>query len=282
MTTGVIDVGGGLRGIYGAGVFDYLIDQDVKFDYCIGISAGSANIASYMAGQKGRNFVYYTEYAFRKEYMGFREFLRHHNYINMDYIYSTLSDQDGEYPLDYDKIAASGMPYRIVATDAETGEAVYFTEKDVWQDHYDVIKASCSVPVVNQPYIVNGREYFDGGLSDPIPIRKAFEEGCDKVVVILTRPRDFYRTGDKDKRMAKFFSRKYPKAAEDLVRRGDVYNWELDQALKGEKEGRVLVVAPSDISGMKTLNRNKKAIEKLYHAGYRDARTIPEFVKGNS
>ena len=50
----IIDVGGGQRGIYGAGVFDRLLDEGIEFDCCIGVSAGSANLASYLAKQKGR------------------------------------------------------------------------------------------------------------------------------------------------------------------------------------------------------------------------------------
>lgn len=67
--TGIVDVGGGLRGIYGAGIFDYCMEQGIHFDYCIGVSAGSANVCSYIAGQKGRNYQFYTDYSFRKEYM---------------------------------------------------------------------------------------------------------------------------------------------------------------------------------------------------------------------
>lgn len=67
MKTGVVDVGGGLRGVYAAGVFDYCLDQDIRFDLGIGVFAGSANVASYIAGQKKRNDSFYTEYPFRKE-----------------------------------------------------------------------------------------------------------------------------------------------------------------------------------------------------------------------
>lgn len=71
MKTGIVDVGGGLRGIYAAGVLDHCIDLDIQFDLCIGVSAGSANVTAYMSGQKGRNRQFYVEYSFRKEYMGF-------------------------------------------------------------------------------------------------------------------------------------------------------------------------------------------------------------------
>ncbi|WP_242833217.1 patatin-like phospholipase family protein [Clostridium saudiense] len=85
---GVIDVGGGLRGIYGAGVFDFCLDNNINFDYGIGVSAGSANIASFLGKQKGRNLKFYSEYIFRKEYMSFHNLFRNGSYIDLDYVYS--------------------------------------------------------------------------------------------------------------------------------------------------------------------------------------------------
>lgn len=105
--TGIVDVGGGLRGIYGAGIFDYCMEQGIHFDYCIGVSAGSANVCSYIAGQKGRNYQFYTDYSFRKEYMSMKNLLRQGSYINMDYIYGELSNTGGENPLDYEKLKES-------------------------------------------------------------------------------------------------------------------------------------------------------------------------------
>ena len=81
--------------------------RSLRFDLCIGVSAGSANIASYLAGQRGRNHTFYTEYAFRKEYMSLRNFLRKRSFVDLDYVYSTLSDAGGEYPLDYAHLAAT-------------------------------------------------------------------------------------------------------------------------------------------------------------------------------
>lgn len=101
MKTGVIDVGGGLRGIYAAGVLDYCMDHGIRFDLGVGISAGSANLASFAAGQKRRNHQFYTEYAFRKQYMSVRNFIFRRSFIDMDYVYGTLSCSNGENPLDY-------------------------------------------------------------------------------------------------------------------------------------------------------------------------------------
>ena len=129
--TGIVDVGGGLRGIYGAGIFDYCMEQGIHFDYCIGVSAGSANVCSYIAGQKGRNYQFYTDYSFRKEYMSVKNLFQKGSYINMDYIYGELSNTGGENPLDYKKIEESDVELRVVATNAVTGKPVYFDKTDM-------------------------------------------------------------------------------------------------------------------------------------------------------
>ena len=78
--TGIVDVGGGLRDSFGAGVLDLCHDEGITFDYCAGVSAGSANLASFVAGQRGRNYKFYTEYVFRKEYISLGNWIRHRNY----------------------------------------------------------------------------------------------------------------------------------------------------------------------------------------------------------
>ncbi|MGN0709040.1 MAG: patatin-like phospholipase family protein, partial [Anaerovoracaceae bacterium] len=149
--TGVVDVGGGLRGIYGAGVFDWCLQNDVRFDFNIGVSAGSANVMSYMAGQQGRNYIFYTQYSFRRDYMSFHEFIRTGNYVNLEYVFGeALSNSGGEYPLDYDTAAAevaSGRIVKIVSTDAVTGRPTYFDFSDMSRDDYGAVKASSCVPL---------------------------------------------------------------------------------------------------------------------------------------
>ena len=118
---GIVDVGGGFRGIYAAGVLDYCIEQGIPFDLGIGVSAGSANLISYMAGQNLRNFSFYADYSMRPEYMGLGNFLRRGNYIDLDYVYGTLSNSNGENPLDYDAVMRNPMEFLVVAAEAETG-----------------------------------------------------------------------------------------------------------------------------------------------------------------
>ena len=275
---GVVDVGGGERGAYGAGVFDYCMERGIDFSVCVGVSAGAANLSSYLAGQIGRNFAFYTTYSFRPEYMGVGLALQTHEYADLDYIYGTLSNSDGEYPLDYPAMVASGKQFTIVATDAETAMPVYFTLDDMAQDDYAPVKASSALPLVNRPYPVHGRPCFDGGLSDPIPVRRALEAGCEKVVVVLTLPRYYYRDPAKDARFARLIAPRYPRIAEALANRAGLYNLQLDLAKKYEREGKVLIVAPDDIGDMDTLTKDHEAIEGLYAKGMADAFAIEDFL----
>ena len=145
--TCVIDVGGGLRDIYGAGVFDTLMDQGITFDFGIGISAGAANLSSFLAGQKGRNLVYYRDYSQRPEYMSVQNVFRKKGFLDLDYIYTTLSNTDGEYPLDFPAIAANPMDFVTVTTKAVTGRPAYWRKNRYRQDDYELIKCSCALPL---------------------------------------------------------------------------------------------------------------------------------------
>lgn len=276
---GIVDVGGGFRGVYAAGVMDYCMDNHIKFDLGIGVSAGSANLISYAAGQRGRNLQFYTEYGPRKEYASIGNFLFKKSFIDMDYVYGTLSNSDGENPLDYPAAAANPMEFIAVATEAETGKPKYFNKADIKQDDYSAMKASCAIPFVCRPYDVHGTLYYDGALGDTIPVAKAFELGCDKVVLLLTLPEDTIRTADKDKKMAARIRKKYPLAAEKLEQRAEHYNEGVTLAKKLAAEGKVLIVAPDDTCGVSTLSRDADALRRLYEKGYQDGVRILTFLE---
>ena len=276
---GIVDVGGGLRDIYGAGIFDRCIEEKMTFDYCLGVSAGSANIASFLAGQRGRNFRFYVEYSRRREYMSARNFLRKRAYIDLDYVYSTLANSDGEDPLNYPALRDNPARMKIVVTDAVTGGSVYFDKSDLRQDNYDVLKLSSNLPGICPAYPFRGGMYYDGGLSDPVPVERALADGCERVAVILTRPREFVRTIGKDRYFALAVRRKYPKTAQSLLKRYEVYNRQVEFAKRLEREGRALILAPDNLFGVDTLKRDPENLKALYQKGYEDAEKLREFLR---
>lgn len=271
---GFVDMGGGMRGIYGAGVADCFLENDINFDYCIGVSAGSANIASFLAGQKGRNYKFYTEFAMRKEYMGFDSFFKNGSFFNLDYVYSVLSNSDGEYPLDYDAMMNNKSEFAVVATDAATGRAEYFYKNSFQKDNYAAIKASSCVPVANKPYFIDGKAYYDGGVSDPIPFEKAFADGCDKVVVVLTKPRDFIKKPEPMQKVMKHELSRYPNVFKAIENRHNLYNESVKKLLEYEKEGRAVILAPDTLNGMNMTTKNHKVLDEIYQKGFDDALKI--------
>ena len=279
MKTGIVDVGGGLRGVYAAGIFDRCLDLGIQFDLCIGVSAGSANVSAFLAGQRKRNYVFYTEYSFRRRYMSIENFLFKRSYLDLDYVYGTLSNSDGENPLDYQALCQNPAELVVVASNAVTGEVRYFQKQDMEQDRYDILKASSAIPFVCHPYKVYDVPYFDGALSDPVPVKKAFQEGCERVVLILSKPLGKPRTAGTDMKFADRIQRKYPLAAENLRERAERYNRSVDFARRCETQRRVLIVAPDDTCGVDTLTKNRDALKKLYEKGYQDGQSILDFVR---
>lgn len=282
MKTGMIDVGGGARGSFGCGVMDRCLDDGVHVDYGIGVSAGSANLISFFAGQRGRNLTFYSEYMFRRQYMSAANYIRHHNYIDLDYVYGVLSNEDGENPLDYEAAVRAGSQFYVVACNALTGQPRYFTFGDgLEKNHYEALKASSCVPMANHPYVVDGVPYFDGALADPVPVQKALSDGCEKIVLVLTKPKGHIEQTTAYRWSARWLDRKgYPQAAAGMRAKHLRYNAGVDLALELEKEGKALIVAPASIEGMKTLTKDKKAILDLYEQGYQEGAKIREFLAG--
>lgn len=278
MKIGIIDVGGGLKGIYSTGILDTFLERGIHFDLAIGVSAGSANLASFLAKQKGRNYVFYVDYSFRRKYMSLSNFLFHGSVVDLDYVYGTLSNSGGEYPLDYDAFCRNPTDFLAVATDATTGEARYFEKRDMKKDDYDVCKASSCLPYFFKPYFVDGIPYYDGACSDPVPLKKAFERGMDKVLVILSRPLTQRRTAESDERIARKIRKRYPLAAHGFALRAKRYNETIDKALEEEKKGRVFLLAPETTFGVGTLQRKKESLKRLYRQGREDARKAFDFL----
>lgn len=278
MKTGVVDVGGGLRGVYAAGILDSCLENGIRFDLCVGVSAGSANAASYLAGQQGRNYAFYTEYLLRARSMSFLNFLFRRSYLDLDYVYGTLSNAGGENPLDCAALRNNPAELVVVACNALTGRVQYFYKEDMAPNDYSILKASSAIPFVCHPYEVDGVPYYDGALGDPVPVEKAFQMGCDKVVLILSRPRGVFRASGQDARFADRIGRKYPLAAENLRLRAERYRAGVALAEEYEAQGSVLILAPEDTFGVDTLTRKKASLKRLYQQGREDASAIRKFL----
>lgn len=268
--TGLVVEGGGMKCAYSAGVLDAFLDLDITFDYCIGVSAGSANLASYLAGQRGRNRRFYTDHIHEPSYFGPKSLLKTGDLFGLQYIYGTLTNSDGGDPLDFPALMKNPAQYYVVATHAETGKPVYFPKKSMRQDDYRHIMASCALPALCRPIKINGQHFYDGGVSDAIPVRRAIEDGCDQVVVILSKPRDFVKKPEGHRPAYSILCRQYPETVRALNRRHLMYAKNQKDMFALEKKGRALLFCPEGGQKMSTYSMDEEAEQALYEEGLRD------------
>lgn len=273
---GFIDVGGSLRGIYTSGVYDYLMDKNIKPEYAIGVSSGSANLTAYVANERGRTARFYSEYLYENKAFGLPSLLTTGSLINIKYIYSDISKSTGKDPLDFDGLINSDSKFTIVSTVAKTGKPHYFDKSEMKRDDYSILCAASSMPILCRPVKIDGTLYCDGGVSDPIPYKKAFEDGCDRIVLCITKPVDFRKT--KLTSIAKAFIPQYPDIAALLMNMHEKYNNGVEAVMELEKQGKALIIAPDDCCGVDTAKKNYEGSLRLYEKGYKDAEKIERFL----
>lgn len=270
MKIGLVVEGGGMKCAYNAAILDAFLDHNITFAYCIGASGGSGNLASYLAGQRGRNLRFFTEHIHNPDYFGLRSFLKTGDLFGLQYIYGTLTNSMGKDPLDFPTLKNNPAEYEVVVTNALTGKAEYFGKETIVQDDYRLIMASSAIPAACRPVELNEIPYFDGGLSDAIPVSRALEKGCDRLVVILSKMRDYVRKPQGMRFLYTIRCRKYPQIISLIDHRHIAYNQNLQEVFALEREGKAFVFAPSRPIHVGTYSMNEQSERDLYALGMED------------
>ena len=278
MKTGLVLEGGALRAIFSSGVCDGLLEGGIMTDYFIGVSAGAAYGVSYLSRQPRRNLEVVTRFAPDRRYMGMRNLAdkKNQSYFGLEFSYQTIPNE--LVPFDYDAFQAYPGKAEAVVTNLNTGGADYLEIPR--QDRESlVLQATCAMPLMFPIYHINGQPYLDGGVGDAIPWRRALEQGCDRVLVVLTRPREYRRRPDKLLPLVRKKYREYPNFVAAMEQRAQVYNQdreelfraEREELFRAEREGRLLVIAPRSTLGVSRTERNTEKLRLLWAAGYQDA-----------
>ena len=268
MKTGLVLEGGALRTIFASGVCDALLDKGLPLpDYTVGVSAGIAYGVSYLSRQSRRNLKLVTTYANDRRYMGWRNMAdrRKRSYFGLKFAYETIPNQ--LLPFDYETFAAYPGTVEAVVTNLNTGKAEYLPvpRRDA---RNLLLQATCAIPMMFPIIELDSQPYLDGGCADAIPWRHAFEAGCDRVVVILTQPRDYCKEGDHTIRMIERHFRKYPDFVETMRTRSERYNTSREALFELEAQGKVLVIAPEDTLGCSRTEKDLEILRALWQSGY--------------
>lgn len=267
MKTLLILEGGGLRGIYTAGVLDAFMKNKIKVDTVIGVSAGALFGINYLSNQRGRVIRYNLDNIKNKNYMGISSLIRTGNIMNKDFCFDKLIYETD--PFDFDTFNKSKTDFYCVVTNVVTGKPEYIKIDDI-ENQLEYLRASGSMPVVSRIVHIRGKEYLDGGISDSVPIKWGLKNGYKKIIVVETRPKD-YRKKKHNNFLFKKFYKNYPKFVETYSNRYKVYNKTKEYIELLEKEKRVFVIRPSELVKISRIEKNKDKIQEMYRLGMKDA-----------
>lgn len=262
---GLVLEGGSTRGIFTAGVLDFLMEKNVEFAYVIGVSAGSCNAVDYVSKQFDRTRQCLMPEK-ENDYMTPKAILKKRSIFDMDMIFDKYPN--GIYPFGFDTYFGSETVCEIVATNARTGEAEYFTENSDRERLMQICRASCSMPLVTPMVRLEDSVYVDGGVADSVPLERTMKKGYDKIFVVLTRNSGYRKAFSPgvNKIWRRYF-RKYPKLAQALEMRYALYNRQMDMVERLEAEGKIFVIRP-EIKTISRTEHNRERLMEFYRHGY--------------
>ncbi|WP_303188514.1 patatin family protein [uncultured Clostridium sp.] len=256
--------GGTLRPIFSAGVMDALLDNNITFPYCIGVSAGITNGVSYISKQKGRNLEVVTKYRNDNRYLSYRNFLRCKSIFGLDFVFDEIPNN--LIPFDMDTYRKYPGKVLVGVTNAHTGKTEYLNGKDL-DDKATMLRATCAIPLLFPVIKINGNEYYDGGLCDPIPIKKAIADGNTKHLIVLTQPKGYKKElSKKNILVAKLLNKKYPNLKTPLLNRHNHYNETVKFCEQLENEGKVLILRPE--YNLDSFEKDINKLKSSYDHGY--------------
>ena len=275
MKVGLVLEGGAMRGMYTAGVIDVFLENNIKVDCIIGVSAGALFGVNYCSNQKGRVLRYQKKYIKEKNYMGLRTLLKTGNIINKEFAYYDI-------PLKLDVFdekaySKSKTDFYLVATNIETGEAEYKKITNTTKE-MEYFRATSAMPFVSQIVEIDGKKYLDGALADSIPLDKMQELGYDKIIVVLTKPQG-YKKKKPPKVLANKVYKQYPRLVEAINTRYERYNKTIDKIDSLEKKNEIIVIRPSRKVKMGRIEKDLNKLQEMYDLGVEDTNKLLKEIK---
>ncbi|MGO4886835.1 patatin family protein [Anaerobacillus sp. MEB173] len=267
---GLVLEGGGMRGLYTAGVLEYFMENDIYFPYVIGVSAGACMAASYLSRQRGRNKKVNIDLVSDPRYLSYRNMFTKRELFGMDFLFDEIPNKIVQF--DFETFLESDEQFIVGTTDCVTGEPAYFAKKDHGHQMLKIIRASSSLPFIAREVEYDGKTLLDGGIIDPIPIKKSQQDGNRKNIVIMTKVEGFRRKASKLASISKFVYRRYPKIYLLLKNRYMLYNETLQHLQAEEDKGNVFLIQPSADLPVSRIERNQIRLQQLYELGYEDAK----------
>ncbi|PLT30555.1 patatin-like phospholipase family protein [Peribacillus deserti] len=269
--TGLVLEGGGMRGVFTAGVLRYLMENDIYIPYVVGVSAGACNGSSYISRQIERNRIVNIDYITHPEYISVKRYLKSRELFGMDFLFNKLPNE--LVPFDFETFGSAQEKFVVGTTDCATGEPVYFEKSDYEKDMLTILRASSSLPFMAPEVEFDGRLLMDGGIADPIPIRKSEADGNMKNVVVLTRNKGYQKGKPSFGWLLKKRS-PHQGLVKAILERHITYNRTLAYIEEKEDKGEIFIIRPEEKLSVGRVERNPDKLSRLYQQGYEQAEKL--------
>lgn len=233
--------GGGMRGMFSAGVFEAFLLKELTFPYITAVSAGACNILSYMSRQPLRTRKIIENYVTDKRYFSLRNWLKEGSIFGFDFIFEDLPKK--LLPFDFATYYQYPGILQVGTTDLRTGKAAWFGKEAIGRS-FTPVRASSSMPFLAPVVHMGGRDLLDGALVAPIPYEKALKAGYDKLVVVLTRNAGYRKKKSVPKLLLKTVYHEYPKLWDIMQQRPALYNEQLEAVEEMERQGKAVIIRP--------------------------------------
>ena len=264
MKIGLVLEGGGMRGLFSAGVLDALLElKELSVNGIVGVSSGALFGVNYVSKQKERAVRYNKKYADDKRYMGLYSWITTGNAVNKDFAFYKLPCKLDVF--DNETFKKAKTDFYVVMTNVESGKPEYVLIEDAFAQ-MEYLRATSALPFASKIIEINGKKYLDGGISDSIPIDFCESLGYDKIIAVLTRPEGTYKE-DKLGFLYKLVYRKYPNLVNSLLNMATDYEKVLAKIKDLENKGKIFVVRPPEVLKIGRLEKNRDKIQKVYDTG---------------
>lgn len=278
MKVGLVLEGGGLRGLYTAGVLDTFLENDIKVDCIIGVSAGALFGVNYYSKQKGRALTYNKKYAKDKRYMSIPSWILTGNYINKKFAFYKMSNK--LVPFDNETYKKNCKNFFAVVTNVKTGRAEYMAIDDPL-GQMEILRATSAIPLLSRMVKVGKNKYLDGGVADSIPIEAMQKLNYDKIIVVETQPINFIKEplSKKEEKLIRIKYRNYPNLINTILTRHEAYNKQKSYIKRLERKGELFAIRPSISVKTSIKNKNPERYQEVYDLGVSDTENVIKDIK---
>jgi predicted patatin/cPLA2 family phospholipase len=259
--------GGGSRGVFSFGVIDSFINQSFNpFDIHIGVSNGAIVQLWYLINESDYNLDKMI-FSASKKYVRYSNILFNKSIMNFEELYQ---DANKVFPINFDRLEKNliNKKFFVVISDAESGKPEYIELSK--ENYINELLATGSLPVLmKNPIFLDGKRKYDGGITDPIPVQRAYEMGAREIVIIRTYEKTFVRKTKLENYIAAIATKSYPLISNALKINTAVYNSALEFIQNPPSDCKITQICPPTRLKTRRATTNIKTMKHDYKIGFK-------------